>query len=383
MSILFFDGFETVGTELGIANQADIVPRVELRYDKANDGGTPATDSFFLIDDDFSEGYALQMGQNSFSNGNYLEITPASLQVGPSSASTPKVIIGCRVHVPSVGTRNGVILNVRGRFSVVGTDNQFTVAYDGVDLVLTFGSGGGTRTDTVVGAFSLDNWHFVEVKFKCAESANGGMIEIRVDGTVVLSQDPQDMNNAASLEAYEYFRFQTATATTNPGDYTAYDDIYILNADVSPHDDYLGPVRVRSIPPNSDQDIEWENNTVGNTPPNYSKINENGADDTTYVESDVQLSRDRYNITDLTEPDAVLAVKLEAEAINATGGTPSLEIELQSGSTVESTKVTVDDTVDYAVFVTYHGQDPNTSGAWTNAAIDAIRAGFIFDNEVG
>jgi hypothetical protein len=116
---------------------------------------------------------------------------------------------------------------------------------------------------------------------------------------------------------------------------------------------------------------------------NYDKIDENGADDNDYVETDVDLKRDRYNIGDLIEDDAVYAVKLEAEAINMTGGTPSLEMELQSGSTVESTKRTVDDTVDYAVFVTYHDEDPDTSAAWTNAAIDAIRAGFIFDNEIG
>ena len=60
-----------------------------------------------------------------------------------------------------------------------------------------------------------------------------------------------------------------------------------------------------------------------------------------------------------------------------------MEIELQSGSTVASDLVTVDDTADYSVFVSYYDEDPDTSAVWTNAAVAAIRAGFVFDNEVG
>ena len=61
MSILFFEGFETCSTALGLANQATSRPNVEKRFDLTV-SGTPATDSFYLINDDFSEGFALSNG---------------------------------------------------------------------------------------------------------------------------------------------------------------------------------------------------------------------------------------------------------------------------------------------------------------------------------
>jgi hypothetical protein len=441
MSILFFDGFETVGDQTGLANQADVVTNTKLRYDATVAGGIPSLDSYFLIDDVFGEGFALQMGQNSFSNTNYLEITPPEVQLGAPSASTPKVVIGFRVHIPDNTGRTAVMLKVQGRFSVSSTDRQFDVSYvNAEDLKLTFGSGINERNDTVTDVFTPGEWHYVEVKFKCAESADGGMIQIKVDGNVVLTQDPQDMNNANSIEAYEFFRFQTTNASTSE-DYTAYDDIYILD-DNSPNTNYLGAVRVRSLGLTSDQDKNWDNNlemTLGTTlngasetsldvgtggipdgvpltgtlrvtldsglvrdinytthnsndtftiddeswanpndatagnlveltnqrSDNYRAVDENGGDTTEdYVETDVQGTRDRYNVGNTTKTDGIFSLKIEAQAKNMTGGDPALEIELQSGSTLDVQATDVTDTANWDLVVTNYETNPDTSDIW-------------------
>jgi len=379
MSIIYFEGFETVGTEIGLAYQATTRPRIDLRFDATSYGGIPSTDSFYLIDDDYSEGYAINMGQNgAFSSGNYLEMTPSQVQQGAPGPSTPTVIVGFRVHVASLA-RTCSIFYVRGRYGPTGTDRQFEIAYvNSVDLKLSFGSGITTRETTVTGVFSPGNWHYVEVKFKCAESADGGMVQIKVDGTTVLTQDPQDMNNNCSVEAYEWFRWHNASHSAASGDFTGYDDIYILDADTSPHTTYLGPCRVRSLPPSSDHLAEWS----GTGPPNYAEVGENGADDTDYIETDVDNATDIYNVTDTVEPDAIYAVKLEAEAKNTTVGTPSLEFQLKSGASTETAKETVDN-ASYELFTHYNEADPATGSDWTNTAIDAMRAGLRFDNEIG
>jgi hypothetical protein len=383
MAVIYMEGFETLGSDTGIAYQSDVSDRFSLRVTAEGSGISPVTTGYFLIDDSLTEGYALCMGTNSSSNGCYFDLKSAELsdiQLGAAGPSTPTVIVGLNVHTPNKAGRSAAFFQVRGQFGGSGWDNNFNVAYSDSDMIVTFASGINLRVTTVNNVFTPGAWHYVEMKFKCADLADGGKLIINVNEINVLTQDPIDLNNGMGIEPYERFRFQGTNASTDTGDYTAFDDLYVVDAETAPHTDFLTPVRIRSLPPNIDYARWWANNDGSFD--NYDKIDENGADDTDYVETDQDGYTDIYGCTntDTDYPDEVYAVKVEAEAINTTGGTPKLTFQLISGASTSEESITVDDTVNYDVVSIISAVDPATSAAWTVAAVDAMKLGLKFDN---
>jgi hypothetical protein len=118
MTMHFFEGFETVGTSLGLANESTTGPRIALRWDASSRGGTPSTDSFFLIDDVQSEGYAIKMGTSGPSNSNYLRWhVPSGKQAVGASAT--EFIVGCRVHIPTPAN-TFAIMSVYNSQTIIG-----------------------------------------------------------------------------------------------------------------------------------------------------------------------------------------------------------------------------------------------------------------------
>lgn len=380
MSIQFFEGFETVGTETGLANQATTRPRIDFRWDNTTSGVIKSSDSFFLIDDGFSEGYAINMGTNAgFSAQNRLEWhVPDALEQAPGASFTPW-IIGARIHVPSE-SRTWTPFFIRGLFGgssptgVLGLEIE-----NSSNINVNRDNPGAFEIANADGVLTPGAWHYIEFEFKIAESGDGGYVEVRLDGNEVIANTVADTNNALST-GFNVLYFQNATITTsNAEDYVGYDDMYILYTGTSPHTDYLTPVRVRSLPPDSDVLNAWDKEP--NSGNNYEKVDENGADATDYVETDVTEDRDRYTVTDPTEDDEILALKVEAEAINPTGGTPSLHLEVVSGTSVESTEHTVSSTTAYDVFEMIVQDDP-AGGAWTVTDINSLQVGYRFVNNM-
>ncbi len=457
MSILFFEGFETCGTELGLANEAVTGPRIELRWDTSGRGSTPSTDSFFLIDDFVSEGFALNMGTDADSNFNHLEwAVPADKKQAPGASFDPWVV-GARVHIP-IATRTSDIFDTRGLFNVTSERAGLSLRFvDSTDIQVFRDNPSSFIIDTVLDVLTPGTWHYIEFRFKIADSGDGGFTQVWVDNVLVSDKSSIDTNNDLTTGFHE-FQLVNIGTTTDADDFIGYDDIYIVWEGESPATGRLGPTRVRSLPPNVQGSGGWDRETVlslattldgaaetiidvgtGNIPsgtpatgtieidldsggarfsiaytshngddefttastdwtdpddatagndvflsftPNFIHINENGADPNTYVETDIDAVRDRYGITATTDPKAIWAVKLEAEARNETGGDPDLIVELASGSTVVTTPFTVTDTVNYTVFDVYYELDPDTSAAWLNSNVDAIETGFVFDNKI-
>lgn len=375
MSIKFFEGFETVGTETGLANQALTRPRVDLRWSSTASGSIKADDSFFLIDDTFSEGYALNMGTNqNFSQANYLRwLVPEEDYSNPGDEEWPIWRVGFRYHVPST-TATWALLVFRGLFGGTNETDVLTVTIiDSTDIRISRAEPGGFIIDTAEDVLSPGSWHYIEVGFVIAEAADEGFVEIRVDGETVIFEEEIDTNNNLTTSFYE-LRMQHVTTTGSLQDFAAYDDIYIAK-----DQDFLDAVRVRSLPPTTDVEAGWDAEPSVGT--NASTINENGADDTNYIGTDVNNTRDRYNITDPTEEEDILAVKMEAEAINTVGGTPSIFLEVVSGGVIEDEEFMVTVTTDYSFFDMYVESDP-AGGEWTISAIEDMRAGVLFKNNL-
>lgn len=369
MSLLFFEGFETVGTELGLANQATVGPRVELRWDASGRGGNPVSDSFFLIDDFLSEGFALQMGFNGPSIGNFVQRnTPVSLQGAPGAGAT-EYIVGMRVHIPST-PRTWKICQVTGKdplgFDSVAIELE---CENSADLRVRRGLG-GPSIGFAAGVVTAGSWHYIELRFKIADTPNG-IIEVKVDGTSQITDTAADTNNFLATDAI-FIQWET-TAVAGGTDFVAYDDMYLLETGTSPNSNFLGDVRVVSLPPTADASpTNW---TTSSGPTHFSLVDENGADAADYIESDTNSQEDMFDTTNLSVASSVLGVKIEAEAINTTGGSPTLDVRVKSGVSVAETNYTVDDTVDYAVFSHLSETDPATGSLWLDAAVDAMNVG--------
>lgn len=376
MSILFFEGFETVGTETGYADRTTVVPRMDLRWSDFRISGAD-TDYPYLIDDSFSEGFAIRMGEAG-SGSNYMTWSvPKSLHA-PAGPSAPSWVVGFRFHVPDIA-RDFLFFQIQGQFVEDSEQRQVSFSVENsTDISINRGTLGAFHTTTDL--LTPGSWHYIEIEFKNAEEADGGFIKVYINKVLSIDLDPVDANHGMTVASTSGMKFETANVTSAAEDYVGYDDIYILHKDVAPHQQRLGSVRVNSLPLESDSFAVWDNDAGSGT--NFDHINENGADDADYIETDRQNDQDVYHLTDTALDSGVFAVKLEAEAINITGGTPSLEFQLNSNGSWESTKVTVDDLIDYALFDSLFQQDPDTSAMWTAAAIDDLKVALKLDNEL-
>ena len=380
MSIEFFEGWETVGTETGLANEATTRPRMGLRWDDTTSGGMPSTDSFFLIDDSFGEGFAVNMGQNgAFSNQNgFTWECDESLHEAPGASFTPW-IIGFRVHVPIVA-RTWTVFSTGAIFGGVNPDINISIDIENSSNInIGRANPFAFEIANADGVLTPGAWHYIEIKFKVAEEADGGFVEVYLDGDEIIPNTVADTNNSLTT-GFTGFSIGNTTVGAGSEDYVGFDDVYAVHTGSSPHTDFLTPVRVRSLPPNADILNGWDITDLGSGA-NYEQVDENGASAADYVETDVNNDRDRYGITDSSGEEAILAVKVEVEATNTTGGDPSVHLEVTSGTATESTEFSITNTTAYELNDMYVQDDP-AGGAWTNSAIDALRAGYLFTNNV-
>jgi len=458
MTLLFFEGFETVGTELGLANQATTRPNIHKRWDNTVSGSIKSQDSYFLIDDEFEEGYAIQMGSNSFSNGNRLQWdVPDELQV-PAGDGAPTFIIGVRVHVPSA-LRTDDILMLRGMFTTGSDAKQISIGYTNSSGIYVSRGTVGTTIASATNVFTPGAWHYMEVEIKCAESANGGKVIINVDENNVINLDPGDTNDNMTVASVNSIWFETTTATTNDGDFVGYDDIYIIHKEST--EEFFGTTRIRSFPPNGDDAKNWtsisqmtlattldgasettldvgtggipdgtpstgylyvtldtgrirqieytahdsddeftivdeswadpNDATSGNLVElqgevdNYRTVDENGLNDTDFVDTDQTQAVDVYDLTDdssgLPTSSEIYGVKMELEAINPVGGTPSVELRLDSNGSLVLSEEDVTSTTTYVLFTQYSEKNPDGDTTWTIAAVNDLKAGMRMDNK--
>lgn len=377
MSVLFFEGFETSGTLLGIGNESTTGPRVGLRWDSFSRGGIPSTDSFFLIDDSFSEGFALQMGSNGFSNGNHLTYSVPNALNGVGASAT-EFVVGVRVHIPTPANSFAMIQVRNGTGSFPGTADLQVNCINSVDVSVSRFVGGTMETAT--GVLTADTWVYVELKFTISSgSSTNGSYDVHLDGTQIMV-DTTARTNGNFFSTVEAIRFPNMSgSSTDAGDHVAYDDIYILEADATEPNDFLGAkVRVLSLPPDGDAGTNQWTLSSGSAA-HYTYVDENGADAADHLQESTDTDEDMFDFTDSAADGEFFCLKVEAEALAITTTSHTLDVRCNSNATITETNHAVTDTANYAVFAHYEQEDPDTSSAWTQAGIDAADVGIQFN----
>lgn len=373
MTVVNFEGLETCGTETGSANQATTRPRIIKRFTSYS--GTTDSDSIFLMDDDFGEGYALHMGQHSTNTVLY-EI-PASWKIAEGPASN-EWVVGVRSHIPLTATTYD-LWEIHGEFAASSYAKTIRLKVtDSTDLEVM----DATTSNVIAGASDVltpGSWHYIEIRMKFDRtfpaSSSVGLIEIKLDGIQVAIKPDEYRVTGNNLSPFSRLIFLGDSGMSDTGDtFIAHDDLYIIQDDGAGQEGFQGNQRVRRIAPNGDDTSDWAPST-GTV--NYTMVDENGSDPADYVSSATNSDIDMYDLvdTDISMNGNYHAVKIEVEAINDAAGSPTMDVRLDSNGTVSEENVTVDNTADSIVFTHVVDKDPSGGADFTKARIDALLAG--------
>ena len=204
-------------------------------------------------------------------------------------------------------------------------------------------------------------WNYVEVSATVADS--GGIFIVKVNGVVVASFTGDTRNGGTSTNI-DQFRLGYTGDVRWSGGRGRYDDFWITDTG------FLGDKRVQTLTPNgAGSSTQWTP-TAGT---NYGCTADD--DDATYVASSTAGQRDLYTLTNLVANTVVVdAVQTVAHAYKSDAGSAFSKSVIKSGSTIGSgASVALPSSV--AGFVDTFATDPDTSAAWTVAAVNALEAG--------
>lgn len=343
MALLFFDGFEGITTA-----------QATLRYSTFAGGAAISTSASPAAPNGQAAGISAS-GDCTILTG----ATPATIVVG--FRFMPRDLgqtITSAINFLRLLDDNGVVhLTFRCQ-----TDGAIAVYRgDGTTLL-------GTTAST--GLLAPGSWSFLEVKATINDST--GSVEIKQNGTSVLSLTSQDTRNAGNANVGR-IRFQGHTGL---GNNSWFDDVYICDTTGSaPHNDYLGDVRIVMILPTGAGDsTQWTPNAGSN----WDRVDETpGHDgDTTYVSDSTAGDTDLYALADPTSSaNTIRAVKVITTARKADAGAQNLELLVKSGTTTATSgnKALTDS---YAEYNHTWIDNPDTSAAWTLSNLNALQSGF-------
>jgi len=156
-----------------------------------------------------------------------------------------------------------------------------------------------------------DTWYYIEVKVEISAS---GSFEVRVDGVTDSAATGVDTLGGTVAEC------NVVTLGTNVAWYpqtATFDDVYICDDTGTENNDFLGPCRVVTLAPVSDEDASEWTGSDGNSTNNYALVDEQQNDaDTTYVRSTAAGQMDCYAMPNLPHyPTSIFGVRVAAVSV--------------------------------------------------------------------
>lgn len=271
------------------------------------------------------------------------------------------VVVGLGVHFAAHANENRFIrldANGAGAFGL-------SVETDSVGRLRVRAPNGGTVIWTDTDTQPVGAWLHVEFKVDNQSSATGSW-SLRVNGALRQSQ-----SSVVTLASAGHV-IDGWSARANNGRTIFLDDIYIVDGSGSALNDFLGPVRVRTLLPTANASVAM----TANTGANWDAVNDTTPDDdSTYVSAATAPLTDRYTLADLPpEASIVRCVRSIYRARKEDAATVEMRSVLLSGATEATGAARALDTA-YTYYADYFPTDPNTGAAWTPANVNALTAG--------
>lgn len=322
---------------------------------------------------DYVFGAMLQSGQSGWQSGPGGGNSKVAGQIAGSAWNTIQGWIAV-----SPGSNYSTII-IGARIKLSATNSVCTI----FDLRDTAGVQGGVACSasgklfywrgsnaTVVGVAGntvlvAGNWYYIELK---VTFSNTGSFEIRLDGVTETSGSGVDTTNTANNFVSTCFLFPNHSTTS-----VSYDDFYFCDTSGSVANDFLGPCRVETLRPASNDSVQWT--PLSST--NASNVDDPDHDsDSTYNSDTVAGHIDTFNMTDLSSSPVtifgvdVLAIMRKTDVAARTG-----RPKLISGSTTAN-GATVNLQSGYVKMREMYLLNPDGNVAWTPAAVNALKAGY-------
>lgn len=191
MSLVWFEGFETCGDEIGSANAATVRPNIDNRVEIATGTGTG---DVWLVTNNDADGFALSLGSAN-NNKATRQLDGTSLEGIPTGAAAPIITVGGRIHVPD----DPVSFNAMNIVFDDGAGGSLlalrTRIVNSADLVLRLNS---VNVATVTSLFTAGNWAYIEL----AVRADGGKGNYAV---AEVTAEPADDSNTLSITGFKQY----------------------------------------------------------------------------------------------------------------------------------------------------------------------------------
>jgi hypothetical protein len=276
----------------------------------------------------------------------------------PINIGAPSVISGS-----NAGPGTGPILGI-----LDGTTEQLSVRSDGSGHFRV--TRNGTTLATSANSFSLDTWHYVELKATIHPSA--GVIELHVNGaTWIASTGSLNTRNTANSYA-------NGIGICNPNNLqVVFDDIYACDNTGSVNTGFLGPITVGVVlPVGAGAHTDWTPN--GST--NFGSVNDvpTPDGDVTFNQSSTPNQIDTFQMSVLPEASgSIFAVQHCIYARQDAGAARTFAPLIRDGAgPTDYPGTTVALGSSYQEFLEIHETDPDTGAAWTLAGLTAAQFGY-------
>jgi hypothetical protein len=252
-------------------------------------------------------------------------------------------------------------------FRDAGTGIQFGIGIDTSKQIFIYRAAIGTVLATGTGAALTENaWHYIEVVGTIHNST--GAVTVYVDGASYVSVSGTDTQGQAG-STMDTIRMVACAATSAEPNHFVWDDIYYCDTAVA-----LGECRVDTLRPSADTaDSDFTPSSGGD---NFAMVDETQADgDTTYVASATATDLDFYTMGNLpVSPATIHAVQITMLARKDDATTRALRTKIRSNGDVANGATSAMSST-FQFFDDLHEQDPDSAGAWTAPAVNALDAG--------
>lgn len=338
MALLFMDGFDHYATADVLKKWSAISVLNSISTTAGRRGGGAATFNSSLANSRYLE--------KLFQNSSTVIIGAAMGDGGGGFTSSSDII-----QLIDSGTVQVAIFQTLTRAISV---------YRGPDSTLL-----GTSANGVIPA---TGFFYVEVKVFISSTV--GTVDVRINGTNILSLTGLNTKNTANSYANT---LRIAPPAIISG-FNALDDVYICDATGSTNNNFLGDCRIDTILPTADGNYsQWTPNT-GTV--HFNRVNESAPDLTTYNAGLTVGDRDSYGMADLAalSSQIIYGVQVNAAALKDDAGSKSIATMVRSGGVDGDGATAVLGTSQLYVSQVFE-TNPNGSIAWTEASVNAMEAG--------
>lgn len=250
---------------------------------------------------------------------------------------------------------------------------QFTIRTqaDG-SLQLRRGGAGTVLATSAVGILAVGTWYVIEAKVLV--NAGAGTVDIKVDGTSVLSTTGLTTTNTST----GYSGTLTTLSVGNNGLSAYLDDLVLCDASgTAPDNDFLGDCWVEALLPQTDAVAAGSNAgwTVSSGSDHGALVDESTPnDDTDYVSTATATAKDTYNYPSLASSGTIYGVQTLLYARKTDGALKQIASVLRhSGSDNDGSTKTIS-TV-YRYYPEMKRLNPGTGIAWTTSDVNAVQHG--------